>query len=287
MGAIEDFFKEFFVSLLQDLLNNAAEFLNLGFTDGLQSLYQTPAEAVGSDVISTVTAVTQASIVPVGYVILAYVLCYELITTIINGNNFKDFDTAIFFKFAIKGGIGITLMGKASDIAFAFFDLGSEMTVKSQQTISLNAVSLYTMTFDDELLEKKLGFLVGLVILALLLYIVMIAIYIVIFVVLIGRVMEIMVYCALAPIPIATLTNREWGGMGNNYLKNLGALAFQTILIMVVLGIFTGLMQGVMTAVSTVDELPKSMLKALAYGVVLCFTMLKTGNISKSIFGAH
>lgn len=289
-SAVTDWFKELLISLLQTLFDNAAQFMELGFTDGLTDLYKTPAEAVGTGVLTAIQKVSQVSIEPVGYVILTYVLCYDLITACINGNNFRDFDTAIFFKFALKGGIATFLMGKATTIAFAFFDLGSEMAAKSKGVLNITVAassSLYSTSFETLLQEKELGFLIGLVLLALLLYLVMLAMYIVIFVTLLGRAMEVMVYCTLAPIPIATLTNREWGSIGNNYLKSLAALAFQVILIMVVLGIFMGLMTGIMSAASSIDDLPKKTLTCIAYGVVLCFTVLKTGSISKSIFNAH
>ena len=43
---------------------------------------------------------------------------------------------------------------------------------------------------------------------------------------------------SIAPIPIATMSNREWGSIGTNYLKGLFALAFQGFLIMVCVGIY-------------------------------------------------
>ncbi len=307
LGAIEDFFKEFFIALLQNLLTDAAAFLNMSFSaeDGLSMLYKTPQDIIGNTVITKIDSISNASIVPIGFIILAYVLCFDLITSVINGNNFREFDTSIFFKFSLKGAIACFLMGNATTIAKAFFYLGSEMTLASSKLleIQLEGASLYQAVFSDELLEQSLGAIVGLVILALLLYLVMAAIYIIVFVVLLGRVMEVMVYCSFAPIPIATLINKEWGGIGNNYIRNLGALAFQTILIMVVLGIFSGLMadvvtspvsttpivgaDGVTTEVAILAELSKKVLSCIAYGIVLCFTLLKTGSISKSIFQAH
>ena len=45
-------------------------------------------------------------------------------------------------------------------------------------------------------------------------------------VILYGRMIEIYAYCSVSPIPFATMTNREWGQIGNNYLKGLFALGF-------------------------------------------------------------
>ena len=46
-------------------------------------------------------------------------------------------------------------------------------------------------------------------------------------VILYGRMIEIYCTVSIAPIPIATMSNREWGSIGTNYLKGLFALAFQ------------------------------------------------------------
>lgn len=42
---------------------------------------------------------------------------------------------------------------------------------------------------------------------------------------------------SIGPIPLATMTNRDWSHTGQNYLKSLFALAFQAFLIMVCVAI--------------------------------------------------
>lgn len=46
-------------------------------------------------------------------------------------------------------------------------------------------------------------------------------------VILYGRMIEIYLYTSVAPIPFATMSNREWGQVGNNYFRGLLALGFQ------------------------------------------------------------
>ena len=41
-------------------------------------------------------------------------------------------------------------------------------------------------------------------------------------VILYGRMIEIYLYCSVSPIPFATMTNREWGQIGNNYILMTG-----------------------------------------------------------------
>lgn len=53
---------------------------------------------------------------------------------------------------------------------------------------------------------------------------------VVITVVLYGRMIEIYLYTSVAPIPFATMSNREWGQIGNNYFRGLLALGFRDFL---------------------------------------------------------
>lgn len=59
-----------------------------------------------------------------------------------------------------------------------------------------------------------------------------------IFIIVFGRMIEIYLVTSLAPIPMATMTNREWGQMGQNYLRSLFALGFQAFLIIVCVAIY-------------------------------------------------
>ena len=54
-----------------------------------------------------------------------------------------------------------------------------------------------------------------------------------------GRMIEVYLTTSVGPIPLATMTNRDWSHTGQNYLKSLFALAFQAFLIMVCVGIYS------------------------------------------------
>jgi hypothetical protein len=94
---------------------------------------------------------------------------------------------------------------------------------------------------------------------------------------------EIYLYTSVAPIPFATLTNREWGQIGNNYLRGLFALAFQAFLMMVCVGIYGALVASIRLS----TNLHASLFGIASYTVLLCYTLFKTGSLSKQIFAAH
>lgn len=109
------------------------------------------------------------------------------------------------------------------------------------------------------------------------------AIAILVTVVLTTRMIEIYLYCSVAPIPFATMTNREWGNTGTNYVRSMIALAFQGFFIMVIVGIYSALVKDLTTA----TDLHAVVMKLGVYSVVLCLSLFKTSSISKSIFNAH
>ena len=92
-----------------------------------------------------------------------------------------------------------------------------------------------------------------------------------------------LLYCSVSPIPFATMTNREWGQIGNNYLKSLFAIGFQGFLIMICVGIYAVLVNNMIIA----DNLHSAIFSLAAYTVILCFSLFKSGALAKSIFSAH
>ena len=94
---------------------------------------------------------------------------------------------------------------------------------------------------------------------------------------------EIYLVTSVAPIPMAAMLGKEFGGMGQNYLKSLFALGFQGFLIMVCVAIYAVLVQGI--AVS--GDVSSAIWTCMGYTVLLCFTLFKTGSLTKSVFAAH
>ena len=82
---------------------------------------------------------------------------------------------------------------------------------------------------------------------------------------------------------MATMVNREWGQMGQNYLRSLFALGFQAFLIMVCVGIYAVLVQDI----SVEDDVSTALWTCIGYTVLLCCTLFKSSSVAKSIFNAH
>lgn len=245
----------------------------------------TPA-AWNAGVFSMIRSLSESVIIPIAGVILAFVMTYELIQMVIDRNNLHDIDTWIFFKWIFKTFVAVLLVTNTFDIVMGIFDMAQSVVNSASGVISADAsVDLATTVADlqTRLSAMELGPLFGLWFQSLFIGFTMQALSICIFLVIYGRMIEIYLVTSVGPIPMATMVNREWGGMGQNYLRSLLALAFQAFLIMVCVGIYAVLVQNI----ATETDIIKAVWTTLGYTVLLCFTLFKTGSLAKSIFNAH
>ena len=104
-----------------------------------------------------------------------------------------------------------------------------------------------------------------------------------IFLITFGRMIEIYLVTSVAPIPMATMMNRESGGMGQNYLKSLGALGLQAFLILICVAIYAALIHNIVVG----TDISYAIWTCMGYTVLLCFSLFKTGSLAQRILGAH
>ena len=232
-----------------------------------------------------IEALSRNVVLPIAGVILTFIACYELIEMITQHNNMAQFEPALIMRWIFKTAVSVWLISNTFDIVMAVFDVTQKVVSDSSSIIAgntrVNDIGLSML--QSSLMQMDVGPLFGLFLQSFFIGITMRILSIVIFVIVYGRMIEIYAVTALGPIPLATLGNAEWRGMGQNYLKSLLALGFQAFLIMVVVGIYAVLIQQIGTA----DDISGAIWGCMGYTVLLCFCLFKTGSISKSVFGAH
>ena len=245
----------------------------------------TPPAAWNAGGFSLIRQISETVILPIAGLILTFVATYELIQMLIDRNNLHDIDTWIFFKWIFKTAAAILILSNTFNIVNAVFDVSQSVIARSSGIIqgSTDITPGMLDTLEATLETMGLGELLGLFMQSMLIHITMWALNIIIFVLVYGRMLEIYMLTSLAPIPVATLSNREVGQMGQNYLKSLFAVGFQGLLILLCVGIYGVLVQGISTSGDPIGAI----WGCVGYTVLLCFMLFKTGTISKSIFGAH
>ena len=246
---------------------------------------QTP-QAWNASIFSMIRTLSENVIVPVAGLVITYVLCYELITMITDKNNMHDVDTFMFFKWFFKSWVAVYLVTHTFDITMAVFELAQHVVGGAAGVIGGNTsinVNSALSSMQSQLGSMEIPELLLLVMETSLVSLCMKIMSILITVILYGRMIEIYLYCSVAPIPFATMTNREWGQIGNNYLRSLFALGFQGFLIMICVGIYAVLVNSMIIA----NNLHSAIFSLASYTVILCFSLFKSGALAKSIFNAH
>ena len=246
---------------------------------------QTPS-AFNGGVFSMIRNLSNNVILPIAGIILTFVMCYELIQIIIEKNNLHDVDTWFFFKWVFKTFCAVLIVSNTWNIVMGIFDVAQHVVNQSAGVISgSTAINGATALGDIEaqLEAMEVGELLGIWFQSMFVGLTMNILSICIFLVVYGRMIEIYLVTSVGPIPMATMVNREWGQTGQNYLRSLFALGFQAFLIMVCVGIYAVMVQSI----SNAGDMSKAIWATMGYTVLLCYTLFKTGSLSKSIFGAH
>ena len=288
MGVLTDWITDWLKGLLiEGILNNLTglfDTVNTRVGEIAVQVGTTPA-SWNAGVFSLMRQLSETVILPIAGLILTFVATYELIQLIIEKNNLHDLDYWIFFKWIFKTACAILILSNTFNIVNAVFDVSQSVIARSAGIIqgSTDITPSMMDTLEATLETMGLGSLLGLFMQSLLINVTMWALNIIIFVIVYGRMLEIYMITSLAPIPMATLSNREMGGMGQNYLKSLFAVGFQGLLILLCVGIYAVLIQSIATSGDPIGAI----WGCVGYSVLLCFMLFKTGSIAKSIFGAH
>ena len=131
-------------------------------------------------------------------------------------------------------------MTNTFNITMAVFDVGQHVVSSAAGVISNSTAIDVTQAMGDmlnTLEDMEVGELFLVTMETMLLVLTMKIMSVIITVILYGRMIEIYLTCSVAPIPFATMTNKEWGNIGNNYLKGLFASCSSSLCRGVTLGV--------------------------------------------------
>lgn len=281
---ITDWLKEMLVGGIMDNLSGLFDSVNDQVGEIAGNVGASPA-SFSPEVFSLIRNISESVIIPIAGLILTFIACYELIQLIIEHNNLANFETWIFFKWIFKTFVAVMLITNTFNITMAVFDVSQHVVTSADGIISgstaVDASALENL--EETLMDMDLGPLLGLWLQSIIVQITMSALSILIFVIVYGRMIEIYLMVSLAPIPFSTFGSREQNQIGQNYLRSLLALGFQGFLILICVGIYAVMVQGI----AFTDDVIGSIWGVMGYTVLLCFTLFKTGTLAKGVFNCH
>ena len=285
IDSITEWLKELLISGITANLSGMFDTVNSKVGEIAGEVGKTPS-AWNGGVFSMIQSLSDNVIIPIAGIILTFVMCYELIQMVIEKNNLHDIETFMFFKWIFKTFVAVLILTNTFNIIMGIFDMSQHVVSNAAGVIITDTnidITTAIANMGEKLKEMDLGPLLGLWLQSTLIGFTMHALSICIFVIIYGRMIEIYLMTSMGAIPFATMVNREWGSMGQNYLRSMFALGFQAFLIMVCVGIYAVLVQSI-----AIDEdIIKAVWTCVGYTVLLCFTLFKTSSMAKSLFNAH
>lgn len=282
---LTEWLKNLLISGIMGNLNGLFDGVNQKVSEVANTVGATP-QSWNSSVFNMVKNLSENVVVPIAGIILTFVMTYELIQMIIDKNSFHDFETFMFFKWVFKTFAAVLIVTNTWNIIMGIFDVAHHVVNQAAGVIVSEAsldISSVATNMEASLQAMDIGPLFGLWFQTLLVSMISWILSVCIFIIVYGRMIEVYLVTSLGPIPLATMANREWGSMGQNYLRSLFALAFQAFLIIVCVAIYAVLVQ----TISVESDVIAAIWTCIGYTVLLCFTLFKTSSLSKAVFSAH
>jgi len=281
--SIADWFRRLFIDGIMGNFTGMFNELNDKVGEIAGQVGQTP-QGWNAGIFNLIRTLSETVVIPVAGMILTFILCYELITMVIEKNNMHDFETFVIFKWIFKTFCAVYILTHTFDIVMFVFGLAQTVVNNSASVIGGSLDMNFALAnLETQLEAMGTGELIGLFLESAILSIAMKVISLCVFIIIYGRMIEIYLTISIAPIPFSTMANREWGNIGNSYLKSLFALAFQGFLIMVCVAIYSVLLQGITSS----TNIHSAVWGCAGYTVLLVLILFKSGSLSRGVFGSH
>lgn len=287
-GWLDDI-KEFIFDMFKDgtksFLDMTTELFQKSVDTVQTNVSETPTE-FSQTIVDNLRVISETAILPVAGLILTYIFCYEIYQMVVEKNRGGEFETGQMLFLIIKTAVMIMLVTNSFTITLAIFDLGKWITDQVPAS-SLVLPQSIAENLVESIPEGEIGTAISMWVVAGIALIITFVMSGIIYLVAWGRIVAIMLYISVAPLPFATFLNREWiGSIGQSYVKNLLALMLQGYFMLVCLVVYAGLLEKASDLISTEGSgLYGLMLMIVSMGI-LVVTLTRTHSLAKSVVGA-
>lgn len=251
-------FRDIFYELAYSNLSNMLSDLNEKVATISTELSTAPDAWQGGTIWELIVKIAEQVALPVAGTVFTFVVLWELISMLVQPNNLADIDfVSVLMKWLIKTIVAAWFISNALTICNCFFGIGASMvskttTVLNQQVTDNTQGSVLLKylsdNYGDQDEDAESGDVSGLISLTVSTWFIDVIIKfmgILITIILYSRMISIYLHCAVAPLPMATVTNHHMSNIGIGYMKNVFALAMQAVLMMICVAIYGVLVANV------------------------------------------
>lgn len=296
---------------LKSMMEKITEFLfgvfrggTESFLDMITELFQKSVDTVQTQVSETPTefsqtivenlrTISETAILPVAGLLLTYIFCYELYQMVVEKNRGSDFETGQLLFLIIKTSVMILLVSNCFDITLAVFDLGKwitdqvpSSTLKIPDSVADSILGTMPDPDSDNITMEDVGNAISMWIVAGIALIITFVMSGIIYLVAWSRIVAILLYISVAPLPFATFMNKDWiGTIGQTYVKNLVALMLQGYFMLVCLVVYAGLLEKASGLITTDGSGLYGLMLMVVSMAILVVSLTRTHSLAKSVMG--
>lgn len=279
---IKEFIFETIINGIRWFLDKSNELFAQSVNTVRENVSETPKE-FSKLIVENLREVSTAAILPVAGLILTYIFCYELYKFVVQQNRGNDFEIGQLLFLIIKTSVMIYFLTHSFDITLAFFDLGKWITDKVPDKILVLPASI-TDNLVNSIPENDIGTALGTFVVTCIVMIATFIMSIIIYLVAWSRMVTILLYISVAPIPFATFMNSDWiGSVGQTYLKNLIALMLQGYFMLICLIVYAGLLDKATHLMK--DSGFFGLVLMIVSMAILVVSLTRTHTLAKSVMG--
>ncbi len=300
MNAISEFF--------ENLMNNFCKSMYDGMFDVADKQFKGMFESLNGMIADSATYITQSPqgwnptafnfirgiaenvCIPLAGCLITFVFCLELVHMIQENNQMHPITPERILFVLMKLGIFLFIASKSFDIVMGIYDIGSWAAIKvstQAEGIGILDIDLSKLLPVPEGDQYNFALVFNMLINLILIFIARIVVFVLaaaIFVKVNLWYLELLMYTSVAPIPMSTFLNQEWGQIGNNYIRKIIAVCFEGFFMLVAFGLYSALVANLQFSSG---EFTLKLFMTIGCGFALFFTLCKAGNISASVFNAH
>ena len=279
---------KWFITAINDIVLSIA---------GKESTLIKPMDTLNKTVFGFVQNVMNNVTMPIAYTVLALFFMLELYKAslkIENNGGGTTLGAEMIFRVLVKMTICKMVLDYTPDILTVVYNVTVEITSGIKNIISTptgKAAVLDVASMETALSALTFWDFIPLLILGLIVFLIIGIAWLLANIIIVTRFIEIYLYFAVSPIPLATLTHDEMSQIGKNFLKSFVAVCLQGSLIFLVMSFFPYLIGDTFFELDSGSigehfSLYLAMLGAAGYGIVLILAIFSTQKLAKSICNA-
>lgn len=276
-------------SVANEQFQGMFESLNKNITDSAEYITQSPQEW-NETAFKFVQSIAENVCIPIAGCVVLFVFCIELVHMMQENNQMHAVTPERIMMTLLKLCIFLIIASKSFDIVMVIYDIGSWAAerVNTEATGTLGAIDLEQILKKPDENAYNFGVVFSMFINLILIFaarIVVFALAVAIFIKVNLWYLKLLTYTSAAPIPMSTFLNREWGQIGNNYVRKVIAIGFEGFFMLIAFGLYSAFVTSLQF--STEDNFMMQLFMTIGCGIALFYTLNSSGNTSSSVFNAH